>query len=156
MIRPEGCTGEDNSLCQSWVAHHVPHFTPNPSNRCVAFMDGDELCGVVVTGWFYREWGHADVTTVMPDKRAFTRGNIVFMLRYWFEQLGLRRINFVTTEDNKRAQMMNEWFGAKYEGTLREYWNGTDALVYGLLRNDGLALLKKLETRHEKADAVVG
>jgi RimJ/RimL family protein N-acetyltransferase len=56
------------------------------------------------------------------------------ILRYCFARS--RRITMKTRCDNARALRMLEVLGFRREGVLREWFDGQDAVVYGLLRSE--------------------
>jgi RimJ/RimL family protein N-acetyltransferase len=56
------------------------------------------------------------------------------IIRYCFERV--RRITMRTKCDNARAIKMLEALGFKREGVMREWFEETDAIVFGLLRSE--------------------
>lgn len=56
--------------------------------------------------------------------------------RYVFKQLGCRRCTAITQEDNIAAQRALRKLGFKYEGRMRDHFDDSDGLVYGLLRSE--------------------
>ena len=63
-----------------------------------------------------------------------------------FNQLKVSRITGLVERPNKRARKLNEHLGMKLEGVLRDASpRGKDLFVYGMLREEGEALMKRLK-----------
>jgi hypothetical protein len=59
-----------------------------------------------------------------------------YVARYVFGQLGCRRCTAVTSEFNMAARRALLQLGFKFEGRLRDHFDESDGLVYGLLRRE--------------------
>lgn len=56
------------------------------------------------------------------------------IIRYCFDRV--RRITMKTRADNERAIFMLEALGFKREGVMREWFDDSDAIVFGLLKSE--------------------
>lgn len=56
--------------------------------------------------------------------------------RYVFKQLGCRRCTAITSEYNLAAQRALLQLGFKFEGRLRDHFDESDGLVYGILKRE--------------------
>jgi hypothetical protein len=65
-------------------------------------------------------------------------------LGFWiFDELGCDRMTTITEKRNKRSRKFQEGVGFKYEGKLRGGTHNDDLIVYGLLKKDHEAWLRK-------------
>lgn len=106
--------------------------------HCVAIgleEDGNLIAGIV----FQNHAGPNILMHVASDgsKRWMTPAYLCAAFRYPFEQLKVTRITGLVRADNHAAQKFDEHLGFKREGVMREAASdGTDMIVYGLLKRD--------------------
>ena len=78
--------------------------------------------GIEQISWKYRR---ATVGIMIGEKECWGKGYgsdaITTLLRYCFEELGMRRVELITDSDNHRAQKAYRKCGFQVEGLLRQY-----------------------------------
>ena len=67
---------------------------------------------------------------------AFQRGVCKWLAKYCFIQNNCRRVTTRTAASNLYVRKLLEHHGWVKEGTLREWYDDDDAIIYGLLRDD--------------------
>ena len=67
---------------------------------------------------------------------AFSRHVCVWLAHYCFIQNNCRRVTTRTAASNLYVRKLLEHYGWAKEGTLREWYDDDDAIIYGLLRGD--------------------
>lgn len=77
---------------------------------------------------------NVELTVAINDRLSVRL--VRFMVWLAFVDLGCRRITARTRVSNTRAIRAIEKSGAKREGVAREYFNGEDAIMFGLLRSE--------------------
>ena len=80
------------------------------------------------------ESGNVELSVACHER--LTLRAVRFMVYLAFGDLKCRRITARTKASNKRAIQAIKKSGAKQEGVLREYFDGEDAIVFGLLANE--------------------
>lgn len=80
------------------------------------------------------ESGNVELTVASHEK--LTIRAVRFMVYLAFHDLKCNRITARTRASNKRAINAILKSGAKQEGVLRGYFNGEDAIVFGLLASE--------------------
>lgn len=66
---------------------------------------------------------------------GWTRGFLEAVGDYVFNQLGCRRMTFVTSQ--RRVCRLAEKLGARWEGVMREHFGeGVDGYIYGVLKDE--------------------
>jgi hypothetical protein len=91
----------------------------------------DKTVGAVMVNDF-RPGSNIELTVVSGGPWAIR--DLRDIARYCFRRA--RRITMKTRCDNVRALRMLEALGFRREGVLREWFDGVDAVVYGLLRSE--------------------
>lgn len=101
---------------------------------------GLERDGELIAGVLYEQHNGPNVMMhVASDgsRHWMTPAYMAACFRYPFLQLGVNRITGLVRADNADAQRFDEALGFVHEGTLREgAADGTDLLLYGMLRRD--------------------
>lgn len=92
--------------------------------------------GVVVGGFAFTNYTRDNVELTISVRELVTLRVCRFIAWLAFVDLGCRRISMRTRASNKQAIRAIEKTGAKLEGVAREYFNGEDAILFGLLRNE--------------------
>jgi len=100
--------------------------------------------GVEDISWRYRR---ANIGIMIGEKEYWGKGYgsdaIVTLLRYCFEELGMRRVELITDVENHRAQKAYRKCGFKDEGVMRQYRtkNGrsVDDLMMAILSTEWFA-----------------
>lgn len=126
-----------------WVAEQiagVPEFF-SPMAAAIGFLKDNQLiAGVVYDN--YRETVDKkplsiDASIASVDKRFCTRHNLRVMFAYPFVQLRLERIQLLTSVNNEGVSDFVKNLGFTLEGLhKRAYFNGDDALSWGMLREE--------------------
>ncbi len=98
----------------------------------LCLYDGDALVGAVVLN---------DYTGANIELTAMLDGPVSIKVlreiaRYVFGRLGCRRVTARTKVSNVRAKYALTLLGFKREGLAREWFDGEDALLFGLLRTE--------------------
>lgn len=92
--------------------------------------------GVVVGAFAFTNYTSDNVELTVAVKERLTLRVVRFIVYLAFVDLGCRRISARTRASNVRAIRAIEKSGAKREGVAREYFNGEDAILFGLLRHE--------------------
>ncbi|OPX61865.1 MAG: putative acetyltransferase YhhY [Methanomassiliicoccales archaeon PtaB.Bin134] len=86
--------------------------------------------GIEEISWRYRR---ASIGIMIGEKDHWNRGYgsdaVNTLLRYCFEELGMRRVELITDSDNHRAQKAYAKCGFKVEGVMRQYRTKNGRLV---------------------------
>jgi hypothetical protein len=97
--------------------------------------------GKIVVGlaWceYKKDLGSISMCLAIDTQRVITKGIMKQVFSYAFDYLGVRRITNTCSINNAKAQMINLRAGFKKEGLMRQaYHDGSDMLVFGMLRED--------------------
>lgn len=78
--------------------------------------------------------------TVAASSKWWLRKEVMsILMKYPFEQLGCTRITLLIKEFNDSVLGLAEKLGFRMEGRLRQFYpDGTDCIVFGLLRSERL------------------
>lgn len=91
---------------------------------------------VVVGAFAFTNYTQDNVELTVAVNDRLTVRLVRFIVWLAFFDLGCRRITARTRASNTRAIRAIEKSGAKREGVAREYFNGEDAIMFGLLRSE--------------------
>jgi len=118
---------------EKWVAAQLGANSFGPARAIGITLDNQFLGGVV-----YHRLANENVemSIASSSPRWATRAHIRDLFVYPFGSLKVRRITTIVTSDNLRAIEMNERLGFVHEGTLREYMDGKDTEIFGMLTSD--------------------
>lgn len=94
--------------------------------------DGDKPRGVVV----FNDYTGANVEMTGVGLKCWTPSVIRNLARYVFHVMKVRRVTARTRESNAKAIRALERMGFKREGIAREWFDGEDAVVFGLLASE--------------------
>lgn len=92
--------------------------------------------GIVVGAFAFTNYTKDNVELTVAVKERLTLRVVRFIVYLAFVDLGCRRITARTRASNTRAIRAIEKSGAQREGVAREYFNGEDAILFGMLRNE--------------------
>ena len=95
-------------------------------------QDGGKVKGVVVINDY--TGANAEMTGV--GRGCWTPHVIRELARYVFRQLGCRRLTARTATSNRQAARALERLGFKREGIARQWFDGEDAILFGLLADE--------------------
>ena len=121
---------QDDEAARQYIIERLPIHIAQPFIGLLVEQNGC-LTGVAILNDYYPgrnieltahtcgNWGISDV-----------RG----IARYCFERV--KRITAKTSVSNVRAIKMLEALGFKREGVMREWFEGSDAIVFGLLKSE--------------------
>jgi RimJ/RimL family protein N-acetyltransferase len=85
----------------------------------------------------FERWTGEDIEVHYTGERGFlTRAFLRALARYVFVQLGCRRITGRIPSDRPLAARLGLKLGFTHEGTLRKAHNGTDILIFGMLKEE--------------------
>lgn len=100
-------------------------------------LKGDALVGVVVFNNYRAEIGDIELNIISPDGHWGSRTLFATIADYVFNQLKCERISVTLPEHAKRNRDAAEKAGFTVEGTRRRgFPGGSDAIMYGLLKED--------------------
>jgi RimJ/RimL family protein N-acetyltransferase len=104
-----------------------------PPYEAIGIVNGKgQRIGAVVLNDFADR--NIELTAYGPG--AFSRGVLSAISRYCFIQLDCKRITVRTRASNLYVRRVIEKHGAKQEGTLRDWYDDEDAIIYGLLKHE--------------------
>jgi hypothetical protein len=112
-----------------------------PLFQTLGFTVKGEIACVVVAYQFVRP--NVTMAFAASNPRWATHDNIAMIGKWAFEDLDCERITAFVQKSNKRARKFDEGVGFKYEGKLRRACIDGDVILYGLLREDYEAWLRK-------------
>jgi N-acetyltransferase len=97
--------------------------------------------------WIAKRWQRTQVNTEAK----------YLLLRYAFDDLQYRRVQFRTAGNNERSQRALIRIGAHKEGVLRGYvgsdvMNGTDVVIFSILASEWPAVKTRLKTMMSRVD----
>ena len=90
----------------------------------------------VVGAFIFNGYESGNVELTVASHEKLTIRVIRFIVYLAFVELKCHRITARTRSSNKRAINAIVKAGAKQEGVLREYFNGEDAIIFGMLANE--------------------
>lgn len=121
---------QDDEAARQYILERLKVHIAQPFIGLVVERDGDQVGAVVLND--YRPGRNIELTVAIDG--PWTVRDFREIIRYCFERV--RRITMRTKCDNARAIKMLEALGFKQEGIMREWFEGTDAVVFGLLRSE--------------------
>lgn len=121
---------QDSEAAKRYIEQQLGLFVADPFIGLMIDKDGKQVGAVILND--YRPGENIELT-------AHTCGNwsirdVRDIARYCFGRV--RRITAHTSVKNTRACYMLKALGFQHEGTLREWFNGDDAFVFGLLKSE--------------------
>lgn len=103
--------------------------------QVMASLKGDGIAAVVLYSRFAR--GACELSIVTDGRCDWaSRGFIRAVFDYPFKQLGLNRCGVLIAESNVASIRLAVKLGFEMEGIARQYFDGEDAYLLGLLRSD--------------------
>jgi hypothetical protein len=125
---------DQHDLVAHWVAtklRDVSDFGIEP--KCIAISDGE----FVVAAAVYHDYRDTDIqiSFAADTARWATKSNIAAILRYPFAS-GCRRVTAICHPKNRRVRKLLTGLGFVHEGTLRDAFPTSHALLYGLTKKD--------------------
>lgn len=124
---------EQNTLLQ-WAAERIgANSILYPTPAAVVDKAGNLLAVAI-----YHEYRKTDVQFSFASytPRWATRSNIVDLMAYPFDTLGVRRVTITTAKKNKPARRITEFAGFRLEGVLRDATENGPLCLYGMTRRD--------------------
>lgn len=112
-----------------------------PLFQCLGFGRDDKLLCVVVV--YHVTEDNAFVAFASDSPRWASKENIAALGDWVFNQMGKSRVTATVKKGNKRARKFDEGIGFKVEGKLRRAVDGKDMMIYGLLKDEHEAWLRK-------------
>jgi hypothetical protein len=103
------------------------------------------LSGRLWAGAIYHHYCGFDIQIEFAarDARWASRPHIGCFIAYPFTEIGCERMTALVHPDNARSRKLLEGIGFQVEGRIRKGYDGeSDALLYGLLREDGMRWVK--------------
>jgi len=112
-----------------------------PMFQCLGFAREDTLLCVVVA--YHRTRDNVFMAFASDNPRWVSKENIAAIGSWIFGQLGVKRVTAAVKKNNKRARKFDEGMGFVPEGKIRQADNGTDIMIYGLLKDEHDQWLRK-------------
>ena len=106
--------------------------TLSPPFVGLCVMDGDTVRGVVV----FNDYTGSNIEMTGVGIKCWSPRIIRDLARYVFGHLKCRRITARTATSNAKAIRALERIGFRREGIAREWFDGEDAIVFGLLASE--------------------
>jgi RimJ/RimL family protein N-acetyltransferase len=121
---------QDDEGARQYIMARLKVHIAQPFIGLLVERDGEQVGAVILND--YRPGNNIELTVAIdgPWSTKDFRG----IIRYCFERV--RRITMRTRSDNLRAIRMLEALGFQREGAMREWFNGADAIVFGLLKSE--------------------
>ena len=128
-------------------AEAVLHLTFRDDVAAIGLERDAQLCAVVAYDTFTSTGVNVHVAAE-PGRRWMTREFIQHAVAYPFLTCRFRRLTCIIPAGNVDSIRLAEHFGCQLEGRLREASDdGSDELIYGLLRRDCAWLPKTITPR---------
>ena len=115
--------------------HGLPLF------QCMGFSRKDKLLCVVIA--YHRSKDNIFMAFAADHPRWASKENFAAIGAWVFGQLGVKRITAAVKKNNKRARKFDEGMGFVVEGKIRQAHDGTDIMIYGLLKDEHEQWLRK-------------
>lgn len=126
----------DRDRLGAWALERIPHTdTWGEWYQAIGF----ERDGEIVAATIYNHYTGPNVMTSIagaPGRRWLTRGYLLAIFRYPFEQLGVRRITALVEAHNADSLRFVRHLGFKREGVMRHGAVNDDLIVFGMLREE--------------------
>lgn len=129
-------TRDHYNVIAQWVALKCDGEIPEP---IFSFGILDEKDDTLVAGvTFYDHRGHSVMMAgaATSARWALRRDIMKEMFQFPFRELGCERMQSTVAVDNLRSRRFTEGIGFEQEGLLRRAYNGKDAILYGMLRDE--------------------
>jgi RimJ/RimL family protein N-acetyltransferase len=124
-----------DEVVKQWVAARIPHVEGySPWDTAIGVSrEGQMIAGVV-----YSRFSKQDInlSIAATDPRWCTRRTLRYLLGYPFLQLKVRRVTALVAVVNSKSRDLVERLGFQREGVLRDWFEFSDVLVYGMLRRE--------------------
>lgn len=132
------CVEVDDENACAWVASVLgTEFGPW---RCLAVYPRAAQDTIPDVAVVYHDWREREgdiMMSIVANRPQWCRPQVVDMfLRYPFEMLGCRRITTQVDTGNERSMRFTLGVGFHLEGVLREYFDGRDCAIFGMLRRE--------------------
>ena len=123
---------QDDDAAADIVCHHLNvDLCPPFVGLCVR-SDGNQCLGAVVLN----DYTGANIELTGVGRGCWTPRVIRDLARYIFGTLKCRRVTARTAVSNAPAIRSLERLGFQREGVARQWFDGEDAIVFGLLANE--------------------
>jgi ribosomal-protein-alanine N-acetyltransferase len=137
-------TGFETDPDEAWVRERVADAAQRAGFELAVTAEGsDTLRGVVIVHHVEPAHRRAEVGFwLVRDARGKGLGAraVVLVVRWLFDEAGLRRLELSTTPDNRAAQILARRLGFRHEGVMRqrdvERGRPADVVWFGLLRDE--------------------
>lgn len=140
--------GFDREVGQ-WVADRIPHvgdvddFGPFVSIGVV--NDANELVAGVVYHNYLARYDHIEASFAASTPKFCTRGVVLGILSYPFEQQGCRRVSLMIPSDANRTKKFSAGIGFVREGCVREFFGPKQhGEIYGMTTKDYRKLRERM------------
>lgn len=132
----------DAALIRPWLEERTS-VKLHPENTFIGHQIGDKLATAAAFS-NYRPDTDIEITVATEGKGLKSAmGLIREVFVYVFEQSNCRRCTARIRADNEKSIKLVTRLGFKVEGRLRQGFGDTDALVFGLLRDDFYGLCRR-------------
>lgn len=130
-------TTDNRGALLKWAADRtIPGMRWEPNTRAIGVLDpAGGIRAVATYNMFYDGGCHMHVAS--DGSRAWAnRGVLRAGFEYPFVQLGLSRLTAPIPCDNVASQILALKLGFSFEGRLRGYYSGIDAIIFGMTRDE--------------------
>jgi RimJ/RimL family protein N-acetyltransferase len=121
---------QHNDEARQFIIDRLKVHIADPFIGLLIERDGEHVGAVILND--YRPGKNIELTVAISGPWSIK--DFREIIRYCFDRV--RRITMRTRCDNLRAIRMLEALGFKREGVMREWFEDTDAIVFGLLRSE--------------------
>ena len=149
--------GHDKLIAQ-WVANRIDYVPSRPGvfDPCVAtgVADGlDMLAGVVYHDYF-PDYRTMSISMAADSPRWCTRGVVIGLLAYPFEQMGVNVLWHAVLRDNERMIKLAKGLGFVREGGLKDRFGpGRSAEIFRMQPKEYHRLKSRFAAKSAEADA---
>jgi RimJ/RimL family protein N-acetyltransferase len=133
----------------AWVVANIPHMAgwgDFGACKAIGVVDdhGQAIAGAVFHD-YQPKYKTVQLSMAATSPRWATRGNIYWILRYPFEEIGINKVWTATSHLNERALRFNEGIGFKREAVLAHHFGHKQhAVICRMFRSDYARLVERL------------
>ena len=122
----------DDAAAKVWIDRELKMNLALPfCGYAIKGRNGEQVGAFVFNGYTGAD---VELTLACSERVNVRVARFIFLLAFY--DLGARRLTVKTRASNKRAINAALATGFKIEGRLREYFNGEDAIIFGLLERE--------------------
>jgi hypothetical protein len=121
---------QDDEAASKYIVERLSVHIAQPFIGLLVESDNEQVGAVILNDYLPRR----NIELTVAISGPWSIKDFRDIIRYCF--IRVRRITMKTRADNERAICMLEALGFKREGVMREWFDDSDAIVFGLLKSE--------------------